>query len=70
MKAIDFVLSKYPKAYSHSMIDNRRGRNSYVILKGVGSLEIFPNEGANTASKAWTNAKKHIQSEENKPQQN
>lgn len=60
MKAIDFVISKYPDACSYSMIDNAYGRNSYVILKGTGNLEIFPNEHANTASKAWTNAKKHI----------
>lgn len=73
MKAKDFVLSKYPNATAFPSIDNRRGQTSYVILK-YGSysdhidartfeMEIFPNEGAETASKAWTNAKKHILSE-------
>lgn len=61
MKAKEFVLSKYPNALPYSMIDNRRGKNSYVILKGIPhGLDIFPNKHADTASKAWTNAKKHI----------
>ena len=61
MKAIDFVKNKFPNAVSFPMIDNYRGRTSYVIIKGLGSLEIFPNEGAKTASQAWTNAKKYLQ---------
>ena len=64
MKAKEFVKSKYPKAFAFSMIDNLRGRNSYVILKALGNLEIFNNEGATTESKAWTNAKKQIIAEQ------
>lgn len=70
MKAKDFVLSKYPNATPFPAIDNRRMRTSYVILKhgsyadhykaGAFEMETFPNEGAKTASKAWTNAKNHI----------
>ena len=70
MKAIDFVKERFPNATAFSMIDNARGRNSYVVLKhgsfkdnmtNGGNFEIFPNEGAATANKAWTNAKKYIQ---------
>lgn len=61
MKAKDFVLGKYPNAYPCGMIDNARRQTSTVIVKGNHGLEIFPNEGATNASKAWTNAKKHIQ---------
>lgn len=60
MKAKDFVLSKFPKAFSYGMIDNERRQTSTVIVKGIAGFEIFPNEGATNASKAWTNAKKHI----------
>jgi hypothetical protein len=73
MKAIDFVRSKYPKASAFHMIDNRRRQMRYVILKHgtfqdwtIVGTEIFPNEGARTASKAWTNAKKEILKSENK----
>ena len=67
MKAIDFVKTHYPNATAFPSIDNGRRQTSYVILKHgafrdwteVG-LEIFPNEGATTASKAWSNAKKQI----------
>lgn len=58
----EYVKGKYPKAEAFPMIDNERGRTSYVIFKGGDfALEIFPNEGASTASKAWTNAKKYLQ---------
>jgi hypothetical protein len=60
MKAKDFVLSKYPKAFSYGMIDNARRQSSTVIVKGNFGAEIFPNEGAINASKAWTNAKKYL----------
>lgn len=62
MRAIDFVKSKYPDALSFPMIDNHRGQTSYVILKGAQQygFEIITNEGATTASKAWTDAKKYI----------
>lgn len=60
MKAKDFVLSKYPNAYTIGTIDNPRRQTSTVVIKGDNGLEIFPNEGATTASKAWTNAKKSI----------
>lgn len=61
MKAIDFVKSRFPGAHNFAMIDNPRLQTSQVILKGMAfELEIFPNEGATTASKAWTNAKNHI----------
>lgn len=60
MKAEAFVKQQYPEAYAYPMIDNWRRRTSYVIIKGIKGLEIFPNEGAKTASKAWTNAKKHL----------
>lgn len=65
MKAIEFVKLKYPNALAFPSIDNYRRQTSYVIIKDytTGSNEIFPNEGATTASKAWTNAKKHIISE-------
>lgn len=73
MKAKDFVKSKYPCAASFPMIDNAREQTSYVILKygEFGNwmktgLEIFPNEGATTESKAWTNAKKEIIKNESK----
>ena len=71
MKAIDFVISKYPQAIAYSSIDNKRRRNSYVILK-QGTLfgEIFPNLGATTANKAWTNAKKHILEQSNQQKLN
>ena len=58
MRAIDFVKSHYPDAIVYAMIDNKRRQTSYVILKAP--FEIFTNEGATTASKAWTNAKKEI----------
>ena len=68
MKAITFVKTHYPNATAFPSIDNRRGGTSYVILKHgsyaksvESGLEILPNEGAITASKAWTNAKKYIQ---------
>lgn len=74
MKAKDFVLSKYPNASHFRMIDNPRMQTSSVILKHGSyqehyqarafEMEIFPNEGAETASKAWTNAKKFIIQEE------
>lgn len=72
MKAKDFVKHKYPNANHFPMIDNRRMQTSYVILKHgrfedwptIG-LDIFPNEGAETPSKAWTNAKKYILENEN-----
>lgn len=70
MKAKEFVLSKYPNATAFPSIDNARRQTSYVILKHgsfsehyaaqVFEMPIFPNEGAATASKAWTNAKKAI----------
>ena len=60
MKAKDFVLGHYSNAYAYGMIDNARRQTSTVIVKGVTGLEIFPNEGATNASKAWTNAKKEI----------
>ncbi|MEB0262911.1 hypothetical protein [Mucilaginibacter sp. 10I4] len=60
MIAKEFVLSKYPKAYSYGMIDNPRRQTSTVIIKSDTGLEIFPNEGATNSSKAWTNAKKAI----------
>ena len=63
MTAKEFVKSKFPSSFSFTMIDNERRQNSYVIIKGIGGLDIFPNEGATTASKAWTNAKKHLQSQ-------
>lgn len=65
MRAKDFVLSKYPGACAFPMIDNLRRQTLYVILKGVGhGLEYITNEGATTASKAWTDAKKYLQKEE------
>lgn len=73
MKAKNFVLSRYPNATAFPMIDNRRGQTSYVIIKHGAfedfpkiDLEIFSNEGAETASKAWTNAKKEILSNNSK----
>jgi len=70
MKAKDFVLLHYPNAAAFPSIDNHRMQTSYVILKhgtyrehhdsGNFNMEIFTNEGATTASKAWTNAKKEI----------
>lgn len=61
MTAKDFVLSKYPEAFSFPMIDNKRDQTSYVILKGRNhGLEYITNEGARTSSKAWTDAKKFI----------
>lgn len=62
MKAKDFVKEKYPDAFAFPMIDNRRRQKSYVILKGAAEygLEFITNEGATTASKAWTDAKKFI----------
>lgn len=64
MKAKDFVLQKFPDAYAYPMIDNYRRRTSYIIMNGAKwdgvNAIMFPNEGATTASKAWTNAKKHI----------
>ena len=64
MKAKEFVLSKYPDAFSYRMIDNARRQMSIIIVKGNNGLEIFPNEGARNASKAWTNAKKAIIAED------
>lgn len=72
MKAKEFVLSRYPNATAFPSIDNHRRQTSYVILKyGTyqqnvvsGNFEIFTNEGATNASKAWTNAKKEIIKEE------
>lgn len=63
MKAKDFVLSKFPNAFPYGMIDNARRQTSVVIVKGDNGNEIFPNEGARNASKAWTNAKKYILSQ-------
>ena len=60
MKGKDFVLSHYPKAFTWGMIDNARRQTSTVVIKGNNGLEIFPNEGATNASKAWTNAKKAL----------
>jgi len=60
MKSKDFVLSHYPNAYTYGMIDNARRQTSTVVIKGNLGTEIFPNEGARNASKAWTNAKKAI----------
>jgi delta-aminolevulinic acid dehydratase/porphobilinogen synthase len=60
MKAKDFVLSKYPNAGYFPMIDNRRRQTSYVICNMDGSGEFIINNGARTASKAWTDAKKAI----------
>jgi hypothetical protein len=60
MKAIDFVKQKYPNAFSYPMIDNARRQTSYVIVKGNFGTEFITNEGAKTASKAWTDAKKFI----------
>jgi hypothetical protein len=66
MKAKEFVMSKYPKAFAFPMIDNPKGQTSYVIVKGEDHfLEILPNEGATTASKAWTNAKNFLIKQEN-----
>lgn len=60
MKAKDFVRSKYPNSQQFPMIDNQRRQTSYVIIKELGSMNIFTNEGATTAYKAWTNAKNEI----------
>lgn len=64
MKAKEFVLSKYPNAYSYGMIDNSRQQTSTVIIKDVGDWQIFPNDGATNANKAWANAKKSILKDE------
>ena len=61
MKAKEYVLIKYPNSFAYPMIDNARNQTSYVIIESYkAGLGIFPNEGAKTASKAWTNAMKHI----------
>jgi hypothetical protein len=60
MKAKDFVLSQYPKAFPYRMIDNARRQTSVVIVKGNNGLEIFPNNGATTESNAWVNAKNSL----------
>lgn len=61
MKAKDFVKQKFPEAIAFPMIDNAREQTSYVILKGTTyGLEYITNEGATTASKAWTDAKKFL----------
>lgn len=60
MKAKDFVLSHYPKAFTFPMIDNYRRQTSYVVVKGDFGTFYITNEGARTASKAWTDAKKYI----------
>ena len=60
MKAKDLVLKHYPDAFAMPIIDNARRRTTYVIVKGSVALDIFPNEGAATAGKAWTNAKKAL----------
>lgn len=64
MKAKEFVRSKYPESQQYPMIDNYRKQTSYVIIKASGSMDIFTNEGAKTASKAWVNAKKEILKDE------
>lgn len=61
MKAKDFVLEKYHGAIAFPMIDNARRQTSYVILKGQGyGMQYITNDGATTASKAWTDAKKFL----------